>query len=147
MPFCHAELRTPKPKSDRYPKELKTLGDHIRARRIDLNLIQSQVAAQIGVHEQTVTNWESNASQPAIQYLPAIIQFIGYDPLPMGTSMIERLIAARRICGMSQREMAERLGIDPSTLQGWESGKHQPSRKMLQMITTASGMDGMTPRS
>ncbi|MFP5234324.1 MAG: helix-turn-helix domain-containing protein [Acidobacteriota bacterium] len=56
---------------------MNTLGDHIRARRIDLGLFQSQVAAQIGVHELTVTNWERNATEPANRYLPLIARFLG----------------------------------------------------------------------
>jgi len=81
LPFCHFEVRVAKPKPERYPKELNTLGDIIRARRIDLGLFQSQVAEQIGVHELTVTNWERNATQPPVEYHLAIIRFIGYDPL------------------------------------------------------------------
>ena len=80
MPFCHFEAKVAKPKPERYPKELNTLGDHIRARRIDLGLFQSQVAEQIGVREQTITNWEDNASQPPLEYHLAITRFIGYDP-------------------------------------------------------------------
>jgi len=80
LPFCHIEFRAVRPKPDRYPNALNTLGDRIRARRIDLGLFQSQAAERIGVHEQTVTNWERKATQPPIQYIPAIIRFIGYDP-------------------------------------------------------------------
>jgi transcriptional regulator with XRE-family HTH domain len=36
--------------------------------------------------------------------------------------------------GLSQRAMAERLGVDPGTLQGWESRQHQPSQRMLERI-------------
>ena len=61
LPFCHTELRAPKPKLARYTKEINTLGDHIRKRRLGLKLLQLDVAEQIGVHEQTVTGWEGNA--------------------------------------------------------------------------------------
>ncbi len=134
MPFCHAELRTPKPKSDRYPNELKSLGDHIRARRIDLGLFQSQVAALIGVHPLTVTNWEGNASRPPIQYVPAIIRFLGYDPSPQAVSFRERLLVVRRARGLTQKQLATELGINPSTIQEWETGQHQPSRKKRELI-------------
>src|ERR1700720_743605 len=49
LPFCHLRLSTQKPKSSVYPKELKTLGDHIRRRRLDLGLLQRQVAQLISV--------------------------------------------------------------------------------------------------
>lgn len=134
MPFCHAELRAVKPKPFQYPKQLNSLGDHIRERRLDLKLLQKQVADHIGVDEITITNWERNATVPAIRYIPAIIQFLGYDPLPPPDSFFERLAAARKALGLSQRKMAEKLGVDPATLQGWEAGRHQPTGKNLEVI-------------
>ncbi|MGB8477997.1 MAG: helix-turn-helix transcriptional regulator [Acidobacteriaceae bacterium] len=136
MPFCHAELRAAKPKPSQYPKQLNTLGDHIRTRRLDLKLLQGQVADQIGVHEQTITNWERNAAVPTVRYMPSIIQFLSYDPLSPTASFSERLIAAGRVLGLSQRKMAEKLSVDPGTLQGWEVGQHTPSRRKLQLIAT-----------
>jgi transcriptional regulator with XRE-family HTH domain len=134
LPFCHAELRAPKPKPSHYPQQLNTLGDHLRSRRLDLDLSQSNVAEQIGVDTTTICNWESNASLPAIRYLPAIIQFLGYDPQPAVDSFPDRLVTARRTLGLSQRKMAEKLGVDPGTLQGWEAGKHQPTGKSLGIV-------------
>lgn len=101
---------------------------------MDLKLLQGRVADQIGPHEQTITNWESNATSPEIHYIPAIIRFLGYDPLPPTNSFSECLATARRRLGLSQRKMAETLGVDPATLQGWESGQHQPTGKSLDLI-------------
>jgi len=135
LPFCHAELRTAKPKSERYPNELKSLGDHIRARRIDLGLFQSQVADLIGVCPLTITNWEGNTTSPEVQYIPAIIRFLGYDPLTTGTSFPERLAATRRARGLTQKQLARKLGVDPAAIRDWENGQHEPSRKNREVIT------------
>jgi len=135
LPFCHAELRTAKPKSERYPKQLNSLGNHIRARRMDLGLLQSQVAGQIGVCAATVTNWEGNASQPPIQYIPAIIRFLDYDPFASPTALFpERLATARRAHGMTQKQLASTLGVDPTTIRDWERGQHEPSRKKRELV-------------
>jgi transcriptional regulator with XRE-family HTH domain len=134
LPFCHFELRAARPKSINYPKEINSLGDHIRARRLDLKLLQQQVADQIGVHELTITNWESNATIPEFRYMPAIIQFLGYNPVPAASSLPEQLATARRALGLSQRKMAEKLGVDPATLMGWEAGRHQPTEKSIALI-------------
>ena len=134
MPFCHAELRAPKPKSERYPKEISTLGDHFRTHRLDLNLLQEQVANQIGVHKMTINCWEGNATVPEVRYVPAIIQFLGYNPLPAANSLPECLAMARMALGLSQRKMAETLGVDPATIQDWEAGRHQPAKKSLEVI-------------
>jgi transcriptional regulator with XRE-family HTH domain len=134
LPFCHFELRAPKPKPSCYPKEINTLGDHIRARRLDLKLLQKEVAEQIGVHELTITNWEGNATVPEVRYMPAIIQFLGYNPLPEASSLPRRLSTARMALGLSQRKMAAKLGVDPATLMGWEAGRHQPTGKSSDLI-------------
>jgi len=75
------KLRAAKPKSSHYPKELNTLGDHIRQRRLDLGLFQKQVAEQIGVDKTTVSNWECHESSPQVHDMPAIIRFLGYNPV------------------------------------------------------------------
>jgi DNA-binding transcriptional regulator YiaG len=139
LPFCHAELRAQKPQSEHYPREIKRLGDHIRARRLDLKLLQRQVAEQIGVNGATITNWERNASTPVTRYIPAIIRFLGYDPAPPPTSLPDRLVAVRRKLGLTQREMAERVGVDPCSLRDWESGHHRPTGKSLNLIGVVLG--------
>jgi transcriptional regulator with XRE-family HTH domain len=134
LPFCHFELRTARVKLAKYPKQINSLGDHIRARRFDLKLHQKQVAEEIGVHETTITGWEGNTTVPEVRYMPAIIQFLGYNPLPLANSLPERLVEARKRFGLSQRKMAGKLGVDPATLMGWEAGRHQPTGKSIELI-------------
>ena len=135
MPFCHFELRASRRKPANYPKQINSLADHIRARRLDLKLLQKQVADQIGVHEQTITGWERNATVPKVRYIPAIIQFLGYNPAPPAISLPEHIATVRRALGLSQRKMAGKLGVDPATLMGWEAERHQPTGKSLDLIT------------
>jgi transcriptional regulator with XRE-family HTH domain len=139
LPFCHFEIRATRPRTSQYPKQISTLGDHLRARRLDLNLLQKQVADQIGVHPLTITNWESNESSPEVHFIPAIIQFLGYDPLPPGSSLAQRIATRRQVLGLSQRGMAERMGVNPDTLRGWEAGQHQPTGKSVNVIARALG--------
>jgi transcriptional regulator with XRE-family HTH domain len=134
LPFCHFELRAARRKTAMYPKQINSLGDHIRVRLLDLKLLQKQVADQIGVHEQTIAGWECNATSPEIHYIPAILNFLGHDPLPPAISLPERLAAARKRFGLSQRKMAAKLGVDPATLMGWEAGRHQPTERSTELI-------------
>ena len=60
LPFCHVRLTARKPSPAAYPKEMKTLGDHLRKRRLDLGLLQREVADRLGVTKDTIHNWESN---------------------------------------------------------------------------------------
>ena len=79
LPFCHVSLKGPKPSPSAYPKILKTLGDHIRKKRLDLGLLQKEVAERIGVGKTTIYNWEKNRTTPASRFRRRIIQFLGYD--------------------------------------------------------------------
>jgi predicted ATPase with chaperone activity len=58
------KLNELKPKAKGYPKKINTIGDHIRKKRLDLDLLQEHVAAQIGVAEITICNWETNRYEP-----------------------------------------------------------------------------------
>jgi transcriptional regulator with XRE-family HTH domain len=123
LPFCHVRLKAEKPKSPKYPKYLKSIGDHIRKKRLDLGLLQRDVAAQIGVSQDTIYNWERNANSPQVHELPAVIRFLGYNPLPLARTAPDRLVRARHELGLTQKAMAGRLGIDPTTLARREKGK------------------------
>jgi ribosome-binding protein aMBF1 (putative translation factor) len=85
----------------------------------------------------TITSWEGNATIPEVRYMPAIIQFLGYNPLPVASSLPESLVTARKALGLSQRKMAAKLGVDPATIMGWEAGRHKPTGKSLDLIGTA----------
>jgi transcriptional regulator with XRE-family HTH domain len=134
LPFCQVHLRTQRPLARTYPKALKTLGDHIRKRRLDLQLLQSDVARRLGVTECSVWNWENNATAPVFPYWPAIVGFLGYNPLPEPQTPAEQLVQDRKIQGLSQKEMAKRLGVDPSTLARRERGERKPSGMFLSRV-------------
>jgi site-specific DNA recombinase len=63
------------------PEELHTLGDHLRRRRLSLKLAQGQAAGQLGVARVSLFNWEHDRQQPGVESMPAILRFLGYDPL------------------------------------------------------------------
>jgi DNA-binding XRE family transcriptional regulator len=60
-----------------YPEFPITVGEHIRKKRMDLGLLQREVAEIIGVTESSVWNWE-HGTEPELQYNPRIIKFLGY---------------------------------------------------------------------
>ena len=47
-----------------------------------LKLLQRDVAEQLGVDKTSVHNWEANHTKPDLQYMPAIVRFLRYNPLP-----------------------------------------------------------------
>ena len=60
--------------------ELRTPGDHLRNRRLDLGLRPKEVARALGVDEMTVNTWERHRTRPAGRFVLRIIQFLGYIP-------------------------------------------------------------------
>jgi transcriptional regulator with XRE-family HTH domain len=103
--------------------------DHIRRRRLTLKLLQRQVAQQLGVNHATITNWETNGAQPGVKYMPAIIRFLGYNPLPPPSPgcLGERLVRCRTALGITQSELARRPEVEACTLARWERGERQPT--------------------
>jgi transcriptional regulator with XRE-family HTH domain len=124
--FCYVIRRGRKPRPPGYREEPKTLGDHLRKRRIDLGLLQREVAARVGVTVETVLGWELRAREPAISRWPAVLAFLGYDPCPEPRTTAERLKTLRRRRGWSQRDLAASLEVDPATLRKWEIGRGRP---------------------
>jgi ribosome-binding protein aMBF1 (putative translation factor) len=59
---------------------------------------------------------------------------LGYDPLPPANSFSERLATARQTLGLSQRKTAEKLSVDPATVKGWEAGRHEPTKRSVDVI-------------
>ena len=115
---------------------MKTLGDHLRKRRLDLNLLQRHIADRLGVDDTTVCNWESGRTAPQLRFIPRILAFLGYDPyVPSPQALGERIIAARRRLGLTQKGLAGLLDIDPGTVSRWERGKSLPSKNLLRRLS------------
>jgi ribosome-binding protein aMBF1 (putative translation factor) len=62
-----------------------------------------------------------------------------YDALAHESRISFELIKARRRAGLSQAELAERLGTIPSAVARLESGQRMPSIRMLLRIAKATG--------
>jgi DNA-binding XRE family transcriptional regulator len=60
LPCCHVTLSAARPKDRSYPSELNTIGDHLKKRRLDLELLQKDLAEQIGATTCTIQYWETN---------------------------------------------------------------------------------------
>ena len=135
LPFCQISLKAPKPQPSQYPKSLNTLGDHIRKKRLDLGLLQKDVATQIGVAEATIYNWETQRTAPTLYSIPKVLKFLGYVPLNTDSQDLgQKLRTFRRLRGLTQKTLARRLGVDPTTLARWESEKSRPSGKLMGRI-------------
>ena len=136
LPFCHLTLQARKPvHKEKYPDFLRTWGDYIKVRRLDLKLTKRQLSLRFNVSDVTIYLWERNKVKPSLTQIPKIIEFLGRDPFEnKADSLAERIKDFRRVRGLARKKLADQLGIDPSTLEGWETGKHQPTKKLLDKI-------------
>ena len=136
MPFCHVTLRGQKPiHREKYPDICRTWGDWIKTRRLDLKLTKAQLSRNLNVSDITIYLWEKNRVKPSLAQIPKIIEFLGYDPLGKKLdSLGEKIKEYRRIHGLTKKKLAELLEVDETTLAGWESNKHQPTKRLLDKL-------------
>ena len=114
-------LKALKPKESDF--EPQNLGEHIHRCRLLRQLNQKEAACQLGVKSWTVLNWEKGHTEPPIESMPAILQFLGYDPYPKPKTLSERMFAKRRAMGWSILEAAWQLGVEQGTWGAWERGE------------------------
>lgn len=100
--------------------EPRSLGQHLRKRRSELQLSQQKAAESLGLSWRTVFNWENGKTKPAVESIPAIIGFLGYDPFAEPASLSEQLAAMRRAKGWTIKQAAGELGVDEGTWARWE---------------------------
>lgn len=132
--FCHLTVSAPKPLPPEYPRELRSVGDHLRTERLKRGLLQREAAEVIGVTAMTVNAWETGRDEPKVSYLPAILAFLGYDPFTGEMGFGERLRTERRRRGLTQVKLARELGIATSTLQKLEAGGEVTEGRVVQAV-------------
>jgi transcriptional regulator with XRE-family HTH domain len=131
-------LKAKKPVSgEKYPDFIRTWGDYIRTRRLDLKLTKRQLSLRFNVSDITIYLWEKNKVQPSLAQIPKIIKFLGRDPFEKETEALgDRIREYRRIHGLTQKMLAGQLGVDQTTLAGWERGKYKPAKEFLVELLT-----------
>lgn len=141
-------------------KQPETLGQHLRKKRFDSGLRQSEVAKRLDVSDRTLSVWESDRTYPAWEYWPRIVSYLGYDPFtdpslgrPKGNethdvafslsapaATLGQMLAKRRLEMRKTRlQCAKELGVCVKTLHGWETDQRIPSRHLKESIVRFLG--------
>lgn len=123
-----------------YDFEPKTLGDHVRRKRLKTGLTQKEAASKLGVNPWTILNWEKGRTEPPMASIPIIIQFLGYNPFPKPKTTPQRLLAKRREMGWSIKEAARAGGVDPTTWGNWECGQMILYRQHRALVARMLGL-------
>jgi transcriptional regulator with XRE-family HTH domain len=90
---------------------------------MDRGLWQEHVAEALGVSVSTICNWEGNYTSVATRFLPKVVAFLGYDPRQETGQLGDRIRMERERQGLSQAALAEKLGLNASTVVAWERGR------------------------
>lgn len=101
-------------------EEQLTLGEKLFLRRRREKISQAEMARRYSVSRYTYMNWEKN---------------VGGIDIPSvdlkGITPTEHFVILRRRAGISQLELAARMGIDRKTLWQMENG-HLPLRQLIE---------------
>ncbi len=123
LPFSELEVVIArKPCGVGFPANPKTLGDYLRRRRIELGLLQRDVAKIVGVSEDCITFWENNKTDPTAKHVAKIIHFIGELPPILPNTFAGKIKAYRYAHGLTHAQMGELVGVNASTIGAWEAG-------------------------
>lgn len=87
LPLCDRVLRVSR---DKYlpsrnrgipvPKEPTTIGGHLRKRRLQLKLFQSQAARKLKVSTVSLSRWECDKIVPTAPHHDKIVAYLGFNP-------------------------------------------------------------------
>ena len=101
--------------------------------RVRAGLTKTELARRLLISRPTVSMWESGARAAARIYWPALSAALGLDideierlfrdlpPSRLDGRRLPALGRARRRAGVTQRDVADRLGVAPTTVSMWES--------------------------
>ncbi len=124
------------------PPVLKTWGDHIRKRRIELKLSREEVGKRVGVCVYAVRNWENNISNPNRRYHTAIIKFLGYDSKVRTKEYYgERIKDYLKSTGISRIKLASQVGVTPQAVHKWIHDMSMPPKGLLDRLLSV--LDGI----
>jgi transcriptional regulator with XRE-family HTH domain len=85
------------------------------------------------LHTETVCLAQAKYTETAV---PSLISY-GHD-IPVGYA--ETLKELRKEAGLTQADLAERLGVEQPTVQRWEGGRREPSLSTLEQIARVLGV-------
>ena len=115
-----------KPKHFRYPKKIKTVGDEVRAARIDRGLRQWDADDSVGAHRGFCNELEMGYRRNTIYVLHKAYKFLGHIPRTLSLNEETgpgKLYAHRISNGYPLSKAASNIGLDKSTISRYEQGK------------------------
>ncbi len=140
MPFCYFTIRATKTSlrfrnltRKGFNLNPKSLGQHLRSKRLLLNLTQAQVASDLGTIREQYERWERDEITPIASFWPQLVRHLGRYPLTV-TSSADWVLKARRMNGLSQFAFGRALKVIAKNVRQWEHSEEEPPQEMLEKI-------------
>ena len=129
----------------------KSTGAKMKAHRKALGFSQKNLARMLGVKQSTISIWENAYSSPS-QSMQKRIEYrlkMDSDTLPTRADeqSVVRWITSRRLqLNLSQKDLAQKLGVSTTVVSLWETGQTKPSKSTQKKIFEVLGhtSDGET---
>jgi transcriptional regulator with XRE-family HTH domain len=116
-----------------YPEHPETIGEHLWKARMEQGVSREEAVQVLGVGITTLWSWEMGRTKVTTRFLPRVLAFLGYDPRGEANTRGERIRMLRERQGLTQQALAERLGLDDSTVTEWELDRvRRPVQKVLR---------------
>jgi hypothetical protein len=87
----------------------------------------------------SIVNWERNPTEVGVRFVPAIIRWLGYDPLPEAGTVGDWIVIERTRRGMARRQLARVLRWDEGTLRQYEENTAAPGAERLAQLRDVLG--------
>lgn len=111
----------------------QTLGQHLKSRRLLLQLTQEQVAKQLGTLREQYERWERDEISPVVSFWPRLIRFLGYYPAPISSPACW-ILKARRMLGLRQYAFGRKINVIAKVIRQWEHGEIEPPPSVLKKV-------------
>lgn len=98
-----------------------------------LGLSQAELGTRLGVSRDAIWEWENGNHEPRPETRVAIDRLIE-EALSEDEIVAMRIRSLRTGLGLTQRELATRLGVYPKTVSRWEQGRRRPSEEVISRI-------------
>lgn len=112
---------------------MSVFSERLKELRKEQNLTQQEIADKLHVNRVTYTNWEKGNREPNFKMLIQLADMLNVSTdylLGREVDMItfsEQLKKYRTKKGLTQKELAEQIGIKQNSYSDWETGKNEPS--------------------
>jgi DNA-binding XRE family transcriptional regulator len=119
---------------NKYIPDPVTIGEKIRNKRLELQLLQKDVSTLIGVTEESITNWENNLAGPQMRLYPKVILFLGYYPFLEDDTLACQIKKYRYLHRLSQKRFGRKVGVDGTTICSRENSETVPKKQYLNRL-------------